>query len=119
ENIMQQDVVLYLYHEGGKFQESPCPYSRAESIYRGEIQRILNNVEASHPGALYNVKKFTDQVYPLLPRSEDLPDARPCPACGAPKSQFLDTCMACFYIRALVDKDYATVVRDFLKRVKN
>ncbi len=119
EDIMQQDVVLYLYHAGGVFQESPCPYSRSDTIFRGEMQHLLNHIEMRHPGSLYNVKRFTDVVYPLLSCSKDAGSVYECPACNAPKSKHLETCMPCFYTRALVDKEYTGVLGNFLNRVKN
>jgi uncharacterized protein (TIGR00269 family) len=115
QDLIQQDIVLYLYYIGGDFQESPCPHAR-ENIFRAEAQGMLNRLEGGHPGTLFNIKKFMDTVYPLLAAPVEPAAISACPRCGAPKSKALDKCMACFYIEKLCQKDYACTMRDFLAK---
>jgi uncharacterized protein (TIGR00269 family) len=115
QDLVQQDIVLYLYYIGGEFQESPCPHVR-ENVFRAEAQGIINRLEGGHPGTLFNIKKFMDVVFPLLAAPVEPAAISVCPRCGAPKSKALDQCMACFYIEKLCGKDYAGIMRDFIAR---
>nr|MDO8108757.1 ATP-binding protein [Candidatus Sigynarchaeota archaeon] len=115
QDLLQQDVVLYLYHAGGDFQETPCPYA-GDNVMRGEAQGILYGLEGGHPGTIFNIKKFMDTVYPLLSKPVSSGQLSTCEKCGAPKSKDLDECMACYYIEAICGKDYTSVMRDFIAR---
>ena len=114
QNVLQQDIVLYLYYTGGDFQDSPCPYAR-DNVFRGEARSILARLEGNHAGTLFNIKKFMDVVYPVLAQSTDQKQFTACSKCGAPKSKDLDICMACYYVDTICGKDYATVMRSFVE----
>jgi uncharacterized protein (TIGR00269 family) len=115
QDLPQQDIVLYLFYLGGEFQESPCPHAR-QNVFRAEAQGILTRLESSHPGAIFNIKKFMDTVYPLLSKPVEPGNISSCPRCGAPKSKDLGQCMTCFYIDKLCGKEYHDVMRAFLER---
>ncbi|MBN2150388.1 MAG: adenine nucleotide alpha hydrolase family protein [Candidatus Lokiarchaeota archaeon] len=115
QDLPQHDVVLYLYYVGGEFQENACPHAR-ENVFRAEAQGILNGLEAGHPGTLFNIKKFLDEVFPLLSRPVVPGTISACPRCGAPKSKALERCMACFYLDELCGKDYRRAMDGFLDR---
>nr|MDO8086512.1 ATP-binding protein [Candidatus Sigynarchaeum springense] len=115
QDLIQQDIVLYLYYIGGEFQESPCPYVR-ENIFRAEARGIINRLEGDHPGTLFNIKKFMDTIFPRLIMPVEPEVISVCPRCGSPKSKALDQCMACFYIDKLCGKDYDDIMRDFVAR---
>jgi cytoplasmic tRNA 2-thiolation protein 1 len=116
QDLIQKDIVLYLYYIGGEFQESPCPHV-GENIFRAEAQGIITRLEGGHPGTLFNIKKFMDAVFPLLAAPVEPTAISSCPRCGAPKSKALDQCMACFYIEKLCGKEYSSIMRDFIDRI--
>ncbi|MEX2682267.1 MAG: hypothetical protein Q6373_011765 [Candidatus Sigynarchaeota archaeon] len=116
QDLIQHDIVLYLYYIGGDFQESPCPHVH-ENIFRAEARGIINRLEGEHPGTLFNIKKFMDAIFPLLTEPVEPTAISSCPRCGAPKSKALDQCMACFYIEKLCGKDYGSIMHDFVARL--
>lgn len=116
-NLLQKDIVLYLYHTKGDFQDTPCPYSREEGIYRGEIQGILNSLEQNHPGTLYNIKKFMDEMLPAISKPVVQENLSNCPSCGSPKSKRLEKCMPCYYIEKIYGKNYGDVIGKFIDSI--
>lgn len=118
QDVHQGDIVQYVYHAGGTFQSERCPYAKSEDVFRGEVQAIVNRLEKHHPGAVRNIKRFMDATYPLLAPGSAAPAGSPCPSCGAPKSEAMDSCMACFYIETLCGRSYPGILERFMEAMR-
>ncbi|MBD3185401.1 hypothetical protein GF325_01125 [Candidatus Bathyarchaeota archaeon] len=123
QDIMQRDIVLYLYHTGEEFQAISCPYSRNTSIMRGEMNDIIARLENAHPGTSFNLKKCMAFVYDSIDKGYDAGISRvsiesTCPGCTGPKSIGTSICMACYYCKVLAGQDYARMLRSFVSRIQ-
>ncbi|MFX0098011.1 MAG: hypothetical protein ACFFCS_00405 [Candidatus Hodarchaeota archaeon] len=116
-NVLQKDIVLYLYHVKGDFQDTPCPYSREEGIFRGEIQEILNSLENNHPGTIFNINKFMGEILPSIARPVVKGTLSTCPSCNSLKSKSLEKCMPCYYIEKIYSKDYGNILKNFIDSI--
>lgn len=94
--IYEEEISLYAYLSGIKFQTSVCPYM-GESI-RLPIREFLNKMEADHPGIKYSIYKTAMNVCKNLVIKEETP--KRCTVCGYPSVS--DVCLTCGILKEVV-----------------
>jgi len=88
--IYEEEIALYAYLNNIPFQSISCPYS-GESI-RSEIRKILNSLEAKHPGSKYSLLNTALKIAQNL-NIEGKKELKLCEICGNPSSSKI--CQAC------------------------
>lgn len=89
--IPERETILYAYFKDIEFHSQECPY--ASNLLRGEIESLLNNLEAKRPGLKYSVLKFLDDLAPALGKYVNDGEFTLCEHCGEPSSDRL--CNVC------------------------
>ncbi len=88
--IYEEEVALYAYQNGIKFQSVSCPYMH-EGL-RSEVRDYLNIMEANHPGIKNVLLRSSLDVISRYSRSSRKHSV-PCSSCGKPSSDGL--CNVC------------------------
>lgn len=95
KNIPEKELVAYAVINNIPYFEGECPYSFDNM--RRDVQTIINEMEAKHPGMKNQIVKFSQKVT-VAKESQDTKD---CLKCGEPSSQ--DVCKACELLEKLKD----------------
>jgi len=98
--IPERETVLYAYYKGIEFHSQECPYSF--NVLRGDIESILNTLEARNPGVKYGILRFLEDLAPLLENYRRDIDFTQCEYCGEPSSDTL--CNVCKLLSHLAQK---------------
>jgi uncharacterized protein (TIGR00269 family) len=95
--IPENEVALYAYLTGIKFQSTPCPY--VGTALRHEIRHILNRLETRHPGVKFTVIRTAEKIRPALKKAFAPVKPQECQVCGEPTMGSI--CKPCESIRKL------------------
>ena len=87
KNIPEKELVAYAVVNKIPYFEGECPYS-FDNVRR-DVQAIINEMEAKHPGTKNQIVKFGEKVT-FVKDSQNIKD---CLKCGEPSSQ--EVCKAC------------------------
>ncbi len=87
KNIPEKELVAYAIINNIPYFEGECPYSFDNM--RRDVQTIINEMEAKHPGTKNQIVKFGQKVR-FVKEPQNIKD---CSKCGEPSSQ--EVCKAC------------------------
>lgn len=92
-DIPEKEVALYAHLQDIPAHTAECPH--ASESYRGEIQDVLLDLEANHPGTRHSIMAGYEELAQFAAeryRSED-PAVGTCDRCGSPTRR--EVCRAC------------------------
>ena len=92
-DIPEQEVALYAHLRDLPAHIAECPH--AETSFRAELQSILHDLEADHPGTRHSIMAGYEQLAALA-ATEHTPEStplQPCVECGRPTPR--DVCRTC------------------------
>lgn len=95
--IPENEVALYAYLSGIKFQSTPCPY--VGTALRHEIRHILNRLETRHSGIKFTIIRTAEKIRPALKKAFAPVELQECQVCGEPTTGSI--CKPCESIRKL------------------
>jgi uncharacterized protein (TIGR00269 family) len=95
--IPENEVALYAYLLGIKFQSTPCPY--IGTALRHEIRQILNRLETRHPGVKFTIIRMAEKIRPMLKKGLTPVELQRCRVCGEPTTG--NICKPCEALRKL------------------
>lgn len=92
----EREVALYAYLRGIEFQAAPCPY--AGSSLRTEMRRLINLMEAEHPGIRFTALRTFEKIKPAISTQASIA-LNPCKSCGDPAVDQL--CKPCQMLKGI------------------
>ena len=106
-DVPEKEVALYAHLADLPAHITECPH--ASEAYRGEIQRVLLDLEESHPGTRHSILSGYEELAALAAQryrdaggeSEDEADFGECDRCGAPTAR--EICRKCYLVAAVHD----------------
>ena len=100
-DVPEKEVALYAHTADLPAHITECPH--ADEAYRGEIQRLLFDLEERHPGTRHSIMAGYEELSSMAADryAGDDADLAPCPSCGATTSAGSDRCRKCALLDAL------------------
>ncbi len=98
--ISSREIILYAQLRGIEYYPEPCPYRG--DVLRGEVRRILNDLERRIPSVKYSILRFHDRLLRMADSLGWEPGEQPvreCEICGEPSSGSI--CKACELLRRM------------------
>ena len=98
-DIPEKEVALYAHLRDLPAHITECPH--ADEAFRGEIQRLLYDLEERHPGTRHSIMAGYEELAALASKAyrEDSPQLDECVECGGPTTG--DRCRKCGLLDAL------------------
>ena len=99
-DVPEKEVALYARLADLPVHMAECPH--ASEAYRGEIQRLLFDLEDRHPGTRHSIMAGYEELASLAAeryKGEDGPDLQECERCGSMTTR--DVCRTCQLVEAL------------------
>ncbi|QSG04633.1 tRNA 2-thiolation protein NcsA [Halapricum desulfuricans] len=98
-DVPEKEVALYAQLEDLPAHITECPH--AEDAFRGEIQRLMLDLEEDHPGTRHSIMAGYEELAALAATAygEDRQEYGECERCGAPTGR--DICRKCALVEAL------------------
>jgi len=100
-DVPEKEVALYAHLEELPAHITECPHS--SEAYRGEIQRLLYDLEEDHPGTRHSILSGYEELAGMVAdrrREDDAgADLRECVECGATTTR--ERCRKCSLLDAL------------------
>ena len=100
-DVPEKEVALYAHTADLPAHITECPH--ASEAYRGEIQRLLFDLEERHPGTRHSIMAGYEELSSMAADryAGDDADLAPCPSCGATTSATGERCRKCALLDAL------------------
>jgi uncharacterized protein (TIGR00269 family) len=105
-DVPEKEVALYAHLADLPAHITECPH--ASEAYRGEIQRLLLDLEESHPGTRHSILSGYEEIAALAAQryrdagdGSEADDLGECDRCGAPTAR--DVCRKCYLVAAVHD----------------
>lgn len=94
--IPEAEIALYAYFNDFKLYEEECRYVRLSM--RDEVRRLLNKLEAKHPGVKYAMVRSWGRLATLIEKEVKV-EVRPCQQCGEPTAR--NICRPCEVLKEI------------------
>ncbi len=101
-DVPEKEVALYAHLRNLPAHITECPH--ASEAYRGEIQRLLYELEENHPGTRHSIMAGYEELSGVAASrygEEDGVELQECPECGSTTSVTGDRCRKCTLLDAL------------------
>ena len=100
-DVPEKEVALYAHLADLPVHMAECPH--AERAYRGEIQRLLYDLEEDHPGTRHSIMSGYEEFAGIVAEEyrDDTTEMGECDRCGAPTKG--DVCRKCELVDAVAD----------------
>ena len=99
-DVPEREVALYTHCMALPAHVAECPH--ASEAYRGEVQRLLIDLEENHPGTRHSIMAGYQELAELVARDRrdrDRPDLEPCTECGSMTTG--EYCRSCELVAAM------------------